>query len=154
LGVKVSPGKEEMDHCDVTGCTNGRDGDSPTCIEHEGQYQRCGYCGRRNASVRTHSGIEECSQCWDYRKLDRPAALHWAKVTSREEGFLSNVDMYDFMDYFPKCGLSKEEAMTMIGAAQKLERYSRYAKENGPEHTWSDEVQAWFENETRGRVRR
>lgn len=117
--------------------------------EQEGPA-RCGYCGRQNESVRMHSGIYECQLCWDYRKLDRPAALHWAKVTSRDEGFLSNVDMYDFMDYFPKCGLTRDEAETMIVAAQKLERYSRFAREHGPEHTWSPEVQAYKENEERG----
>jgi hypothetical protein len=95
--------------------------------------QTCAYCGARNESVSTHSGILECGKCWDYRKMDRPAALHWAKVG---EEFLSNVDMYDWMYYFDKCGLTRDEAVTMIGAAQKVRDHSKALVEKGPEHTW------------------
>lgn len=109
--------------------------------------ETCAYCGTTDASVGTHSGTLECRRCWDYRKLNRPAALHWAKVGA---SFLSNVDMHDWMTYLPKvCGLTQEEASTMLKGATKVELMSRYLVENGPRHRWSDEVEAHFENEQR-----
>lgn len=109
--------------------------------------EKCAYCGGDGA--RTHSGILECGRCWDYRKLDRPAALHWAKVG---ESFLSNVDMYDLMDYLPKViGLDRDEMGSMLMAAWKVKTVSRYLVENGPRHTWSAEVEAHLEDEMRRR---
>lgn len=110
--------------------------------------EKCAYCGGPDA--RTHSGILECGRCWDYRKLDRPAALHWAKVGAE---FLSNVDMYDVMTYLPACEMTQDEMHTMLTMARRVEVRSRYLKENGAPHTWSDEVQAHYENEMR-RTRR
>jgi len=92
---------------------------------------KCQRCGVEDDTVRTHSNVEECSKCWDYRKLDRPAALHWAKVGAE---FLSNVDMYDIMYYLPKCGLTKEEMHTMLNAAKKVQDYSQKLVDHGPEH--------------------
>jgi hypothetical protein len=95
--------------------------------------QTCAYCGARNESVSTHSGILECGKCWNYRKMDRPAALHWAKVG---EEFLSNVDMWDVTSYLPACGLTTDEMHTMIRAARKVRDHSKALVEKGPEHTW------------------
>ncbi len=77
-------------------------------------------CGRKADKI--SSGSPECWPCWNRRKLDLPAAEHWARVG---EEFLSNVDMYDLTQYFAKCGLSNEEAETMIRSAQKVRDYSK-----------------------------
>jgi hypothetical protein len=95
--------------------------------------QTCEYCGRRNQSISVHSGIWECEECWNYRKLDGPAAAHWAKVAA---DFLSNVDMYDLMHYFQKAGLKHEESETMLTAAQKLRDFSQALVDKGPVHMW------------------
>lgn len=111
--------------------------------------EKCAYCGETDETVATHSGTLECSRCWTYRKLDRPAALHWAKASKE---FLSNVDMYDWMTYLTKrAGNTQQEVSTMLKAATKVELESRYLVEHGPEHRWSDEVQAHFENEQRAK---
>ena len=107
-----------------------------TNIEPERTSRKCDYCGARNQSVSMHSGVYECDKCWDYRKMDRPAASHWAKVGTE---FLSNVDMYDLMYYFQKAGLTKEEANTMLSAAHKLRDYSQKLIDVGPEHRWPKE---------------
>lgn len=111
----------------------------------------CAYCGvTGRVDVRLHSGTLECGRCWTYRKLDRPAALHWSKVAAE---FLSNVDMYDVETYLPSCGVEGEDVTTSILSARKIEVRSRYLVEHGPQHTWSDEVEAHYENEMR-RTRR
>ncbi len=64
----------------------------------------CSYgCGFEAEEIRHHSGVPECGVCWDWRKLDGPAASHWAKVT-RE--FLSNIDLYDCSKFFDRCGIA------------------------------------------------
>lgn len=69
-----------------------------------------------------HSGVYECDVCWNWRKLDKPAALHWEKVSTE---FLSNIDMYDVMNFFPDAGLSREDYTTMIQSARRLLQYSQ-----------------------------
>ena len=103
---------------------------------------KCAYCGARNETVATHSGILECKKCWDYRNLDGPAAEHWAKVAA---DFLSNVDLYDLMYYLPKCELTKEESATMLSAAKKVRDYSQKLVDVGPEHRWPKEEEATTE---------
>jgi hypothetical protein len=80
----------------------------------------CAYCG--GPAGRYHSGVLECQSCWDWRKLDGPAARHWARVGAE---FLSNVDMYDLTRYFAKCGLDEDEAGVMLRAARKLAEASQ-----------------------------
>jgi hypothetical protein len=112
--------------------------------------QKCAYCGARNQSVSMHSGILECDKCWYYRKMDRPAALHWAEAAAK---FLSNVDMYDWMHYLPSCQLSKEEMNSMLVGARRVEIHSRYLVRYGPKHRWDAETHKKYEEEmakTRG----
>lgn len=75
----------------------------------------CSRCG--NLADKTSSGMSECWPCWNWRKLDLPAAQHWAPAA---EVFLSNVDMYDVMTYLPACGLTQEEMGVMLKAARKV----------------------------------
>ena len=93
---------------------------------------KCAYCGTEG-DYSYHSGVRECPSCWDYRKLDGPAARHWATMS---EGFLSNVDFYDLMKYFPKCGLSSDEAYVMLKAARKVKLMSEYLVKHGPVERW------------------
>jgi hypothetical protein len=100
------------------------------------QHQKCAYCNTRDESVATHSGIMECRKCWNYRKLDGPAAAHWAKVT---KDFFSSVDMHDLMTYLPEViGLDRHRRNIMFDAVFLLKIKSEYLKEHGPEHRWSD----------------
>jgi hypothetical protein len=80
-----------------------------------------GTCGCGKPADKFSSGQRECWGCWNYRKLDGPAARHWAKV-ARE--FLSNVDFYDYSKYLPACGLTPAEIETMIVAAAKVRDHS------------------------------
>lgn len=110
---------------------------------------KCAYCGAEDGSVEYHSGVQECRRCWNYRKLDEPAASHWAKVA---KAFLSNVDMYDLTQYMPRVvGLEQSELTAVLTGARRIELVSRYLNDNGPRHTWSDEVEAHLENEMRAR---
>jgi hypothetical protein len=67
------------------------------------------------------SGTATCWSCWNQAKLNLPAARHWAKVA---EEFLSNVDMHDVLTYLPNCGLTTEEATTMLASARKVLEFS------------------------------
>jgi hypothetical protein len=105
---------------------------------------KCAYCGAENDTVATHSNVEECSLCWNYRKLDRPAAAHWAKV-ARE--FLSNVDAHDMMTFLPaalkdaKNGKGEPVDVSwsdLLNSAQQVALYSDRLLKDGPPHTWTD----------------
>lgn len=86
---------------------------------------RCAYCGIEEGSdgaiVEMHSGTYECTKCWYWRKLDGPAARHWAQVAV---DFLANVDLYDVTKFFPAAGLTSEETGVMLDAARKLADYA------------------------------
>ena len=45
------------------------------------RYGTCAYC-RKNQGV-THSGVFECSVCWNWRKLNGPAARYWVPAIDR-----------------------------------------------------------------------
>lgn len=100
----------------------------PAPAEHMGP---CSYCGLRWG--RTHSARYECGGCWTYRKLDRPAALHWAKVLLP---LFSNIDLYDHKDFFPDAGT---DGSFLDGTLEILLR-SKLLLIYGPEHTWPDEI--------------
>lgn len=83
----------------------------------------CGYCGIR-PTLKIASGVAECPRCWNWRKLDGPAAYHWLKVSTL---FMSNIDMYDWTTFFPKTlGFSGDESMkdvgTMFKTAQEVQK--------------------------------
>lgn len=82
------------------------------------EREKCAYCGARNKSVSTHSGILECDKCWYWRKLDGPAHTHWARVTKE---FLSNVDAYDWTEFGGKIpDMTMEEFREMLTLAIKF----------------------------------
>lgn len=86
----------------------------------------CYRCGSEKTS--THSGRAECGPCWTWRKLDSPAADHWARV-ARE--FLSNIDHWDITHFLPAAGI--EDPIAFLQMAKDLLDYSeRVAK--GPLH--------------------
>lgn len=85
--------------------------------------QACAYCGRTPEELgyepRTHSGVLECEQCWDWRKLDCPASTAWSRITHE---FFRTVDTYDLMTFFPKnCGFTDEELHQLFTLMRKLE---------------------------------
>lgn len=77
-------------------------------------------CGREAEKI--SSGSPECWPCWNRRKLDLPAARHWARVADE---FLSNVDFYDLQKFLPACGLTDDEVSTMLLSAKKVKEYSK-----------------------------
>lgn len=89
----------------------------------------CVYGPKEHPAQRYQSGRPVCWPCWNWNKLDHPAALHWAKVA---EGFLSNVDAYDLTNYLPACGLTKDEAVAVLEGAQKILEHSRLILEGPP----------------------
>lgn len=97
---------------------------------------KCQRCGIENDTVATHSGVFECSGCWNYRKLDLPAAQHWHKVAS---AMLSNIDMHDMMTYLPTAlqGTDVEYA-PMLRGVQAVMQYSKRLIDDGPQHTWEN----------------
>jgi len=79
---------------------------------------KCAYCGKTKAGVRMHSGIMECKDCWNWRKLDGPAAEHWERVAKE---FLSNIDMYDFDQYLTKsCGINPSVLIATFDVAKQI----------------------------------
>lgn len=79
------------------------------------------YCGK--PADKYSSGRSECWDCWNWRKLDGPAARYWVeKINSL---FELGPDMYDLMNYFPAAGLSKEEVKAGISMLDKLLEYSK-----------------------------
>lgn len=81
----------------------------------------CAYGGDHPAE-KYSSGTPICWAHWRWVKLDLPAANHWAKVA---EGFLSNVDYYDLMNFFPAAGVSQSDAHIMLESARKIRAYSK-----------------------------
>jgi hypothetical protein len=79
-----------------------------------------------------HSGSYECGSCWNYRKLDRPAALHWHKTLLP---LFSNIDFYDQTEYFPAAAAKGNDMLT---EAIHICLYSKLLLEHGPEKLWSD----------------
>ena|SRR5947209_5441158 len=66
----------------------------------------CAYCGTTERARGIHSNVAECQRCWDWRKLDGPAARHWVRV-GRE--WLSNIDIHDLSNFMPSL-LGDEDA--------------------------------------------
>jgi hypothetical protein len=109
------------------------------------EINKCQYCGRRNSTVSMHSGVYECDKCWYFRKMDYPAAEHYAKTA---KGFIEKVDLYDWTQYFPnRVGLTKEQMSIMLNAAGMVEATSRYFLDHGPEHRWDEETRRLYDEE-------
>jgi len=99
---------------------------------------RCQRCHVDDDTVATHSNVDECSRCWTYRKLDLPAAEHWARV-ARE--FLSNVDLHDLTSFLPEA-LDRSDVLTdhatMLRAVRAVAEYSERLLKEGPPHVWRE----------------
>lgn len=107
--------------------------------------RKCSRCGHYDETTTTHSSVEECSGCWHHRKLDAPAARHWAKVAQE---FLSNVDAYDMLTYLPKAledvvdGNGEPLNLTwgqLLRGAQAIMLHSERVLKDGPYHLWTEE---------------
>lgn len=92
---------------------------------------RCNYCGLNWGA--THSGSYECTACWDYRKLDRPAASHWRRVLLP---VFSNIDMNDIIHFFPDSGTTADS----LAEVRKVLIRSLLLLQHGPTHRWDRET--------------
>jgi hypothetical protein len=86
------------------------------------EERSCDYCGKTESEVGEvsyHSGSKECWPCWNWRKLDGPAASHWAPVFHL---FYSNVDFHDLTKFFPQTlGLTQDETATLFDLMRRAE---------------------------------
>lgn len=57
--------------------------------------EKCATCG--NPADKYSSGTPECWKCWNWRKLDRPAAYYWVKAIDNlfTDGFSAAPDFHD-----------------------------------------------------------
>ena len=85
---------------------------------HDGsQPYKCYSCGLRPTAKIT-SGTPECGACWNWRKLDGNAAVHWLKASAM---FASNVDFHDLTSFIPNsCGVSADEFQSALEVAEKI----------------------------------
>jgi len=75
-----------------------------------GDWGQCAYRrpdGKPHAAEKHMSGTPICWPCWNWVKLNGPAARHWLRVGGE---FLSNVDMYDLTTFLPQAFGGDEEA--------------------------------------------
>jgi hypothetical protein len=79
------------------------------------------YCGA--PTNRRHSGVWECQACWDWRKLNGPAARYW--VERINSLFEQGPDMYDYLHFFPKAGVTADEANQAFEVLFKILDYSK-----------------------------
>lgn len=80
---------------------------------------RCSHCGLVTSEDRLkfRRGMYECWPCWNFIKLDGPAARHWAPVI---RDLLSNIDMYDQTQFLPAAGLSNAEIGAFFKTAERI----------------------------------
>ena len=88
----------------------------------------CAYGGDHPAE-KYMSGTPICWRHWNWVKLDLPAANHWAKVAKE---FLSNVDMYDVLNFMPAAGLADHDFARVLEGAQKILAYSLEVQQGPP----------------------
>lgn len=81
-----------------------------------------GTCGCGRTAGKITSGRWECGICWNWRKLDGPAARYWQP---RMAAALENVDMHDVMTFLPDALGGTEAAYAFLKACQRVEQYSR-----------------------------
>lgn len=86
---------------------------------------KCGYCARTFPFiVRHHSGVRECGDCWNWRKLDGPAARYWTKAIanlfSNDDG--AGPDLIDYQQW-ERWGI-RDELVDALNALETIrERY-------------------------------
>lgn len=78
-------------------------------------------CTCSDPDTAIHSGVRECDRCWTLRKLDGPAASHWARVCSE---FLSNIDGYDLTNFMPDADVPASEFAAAIDTVFKILAYA------------------------------
>jgi hypothetical protein len=93
---------------------------NPTLGVKMEEIRTCAYCGKTGdeSVVGYHSGSYECGSCWNWRKLDGPAARHWFKAAAM---FASNVDMHDLATFMPeRAGVTADEFRAAMEVANKI----------------------------------
>jgi hypothetical protein len=105
---------------------------------------QCAYCGKTDGPYRMHSGVYECQNCWDWRKLDSGAARYWY-ILSRMVG--SSVDAYDLASFFPqKMDLTPDEIRTFGKIITQIaEKTGVLAHEHGTAMRWQEQAQELYD---------
>jgi hypothetical protein len=96
---------------------------------------KCGSCDVEGP-WRRHSGVYECQDCWDWRKLDSNAARYYFKLSLM---FLSSVDAHDRISFFPKTvGLSDEDMVTLSRIMKQIhEKTNALAEAHNLKEHWT-----------------
>lgn len=87
-----------------------------TCVEHQ-----CASCGTFYAHpVAYHSGTRECGSCWEWRKLEGPAARYWDSAIEHlfvADNGSSGPDLNDYVTW-RRMGIRDEvvEALNVLEA--------------------------------------
>lgn len=84
----------------------------------------CVYCEKNQGVI--HSGVFECGVCWDWRKLNGPAARYWVAAIDRlfydPETGSSAPDLID-IEHWDKWGLKDEITYAILLLREMRERY-------------------------------
>lgn len=106
---------------------------------------KCSYCGTMGASI--HNGVGECQSCWNWRKLEGPAARYWTR--SIEALFANNYGSGpDFNDWrtWREWGIDEEVKQAILTFDALRVRYVEMMRERG---VWDENVYGgpWFGEE-------
>lgn len=71
------------------------------------------------------NGAPVCWPCWNWNKLDRPAAKHWADTLGEA---LAKLDMHDISTYLPAALDDPEDPVDVTQFIGLLERVQKYAQ--------------------------
>lgn len=86
----------------------------------------CGYCGTWQNEPRVHSGYVECGKCWNWRKLNGPAARYWVAAIDRlfydPETGSSGPDLND-LHHWEKWDLTDEMTYALMLLQDVRDRY-------------------------------
>lgn len=110
--------------------------------------RKCAYCGTEGPH-RDHSGVPECQDCWNWRKLDSGAARYWY-ILSLMVG--SSTDAYDVTQFFPKqLGWTSEETKTFNRLIKTMfDKTEAMAQAHHVDERWREQAQALFDQLANG----
>ena len=83
---------------------------------------KCATCG--NPADKISSGSPECWDCWNWRKLDGPAARYWIDRLQQAENLLfeQGPDMHD-VETWGRWGIANEVAQMLHGLGRLRQLY-------------------------------